>query len=168
MSGARVRVKFTEEPDRVAVTMAELVAVTVEAVAEKLAEVEPAATVTEAGTESRVLLSESVTRAPPVGAARLSVTVQVLEVLEVRVVGVQVSAVGSVGAMRPTEAFSELPGSVAVPLAVLSAVIVKAVAVKAAEEVPAVTVTEVGTVNNALFLDRATEVPPAGAGLCEY
>jgi hypothetical protein len=76
--------------------MAELAAVTVEAVAAKLAEVEPAATVTEAGTVSRLLLSVSVTTAPPVGAARFKVTVQVLAVLEVRVVGLQVRAVGTV------------------------------------------------------------------------
>jgi hypothetical protein len=62
-------VKFTEEPDRVAVTIAELAAVTVVAVAEKLAEVEPAAAVTEVGTVSRLLLSESVTTAPPAGDA---------------------------------------------------------------------------------------------------
>jgi hypothetical protein len=88
--------EVTEEPERVAVMVTVLSAVTVEAVAAKVAEVAPAGTVTEAGTERTVLLSERVTLAPPVGAARFRVTVQELEVLEVSVVGVQVSAEGIV------------------------------------------------------------------------
>ncbi len=46
----------------------------------KVAEVAPAATVTEAGTEALVLLEESVTDAPPEGAAEERVTVPVAEV----------------------------------------------------------------------------------------
>jgi hypothetical protein len=93
------------------------------------------------------------------------VTVQAAELLDVRVAGVQVRALGRVGPSKPREKLRELPGKVAVRLAVLSEVIVRAEAVKVAVVVPAVTVTEVGTVNNALFLDKATEVPPTGAGL---
>ena len=49
---------------------------TVPAVALKFAVVAPAATVTDAGTVSAALLEESPTDAPPVRAARFSVTVQ--------------------------------------------------------------------------------------------
>ena len=52
--------------------------VTAAAVAVKVAEVAPAATVTEAGTVTAVLSLESVTVAPPVGAAAVRVTVQPL------------------------------------------------------------------------------------------
>ena len=51
------------------------------AVALKVAVVAPAATVTEAGTVSRALLLASVTLVPPVGAAWVTVTVQVLTAL---------------------------------------------------------------------------------------
>jgi hypothetical protein len=50
-------------------------------------------------------------------------------------------------------------------VAVLSAEIVEAETVKLADSVPAPTVTEEGTVSKALFLDRATAMPPTGAGL---
>lgn len=60
----------------------------VPAMAWKLAVVAPAATVTEAGTVKALLLSESVTTVPPVGAASDSVTVQVVEAPEPTVVGV--------------------------------------------------------------------------------
>jgi hypothetical protein len=53
---------------RVAVTTAVWVVVTAPAVAAKVAEVAPAATVTEAGTVSAVLLLESATAVAPVGA----------------------------------------------------------------------------------------------------
>ncbi|MFN0171071.1 MAG: hypothetical protein ACKV22_32030 [Bryobacteraceae bacterium] len=49
------------------------------AVAANVLDVEPAATVTEAGTERLGLFSDKVTSEPPAGAGRLSVTVQVLE-----------------------------------------------------------------------------------------
>jgi hypothetical protein len=51
---------------------------TVPAVAVKFAEVVPAATVTDAGTVSAALFEESPTEAPPVRAADVSVTVQVV------------------------------------------------------------------------------------------
>jgi len=61
-------------------------------VAVKLAVVEPAATVTEVGTVSAALLSESATLEPPVGAACDNVTVQVALPPELTVAGVHCSA----------------------------------------------------------------------------
>jgi hypothetical protein len=159
------REKVTEEPDREAVMMAVLSAVSVAAVAEKVAEVAPAATVTEAGTESAALLSERVTTAPPAGAALLKVTVQVEEAPEVREVGLQERLVGTVLVTRLKEKVTEEPEREAVMMAVLSAVRVAAVAEKAAEVAPAATVTEAGTVSAALLSERVTTAPPMGAGL---
>jgi hypothetical protein len=59
------------------------------AVALKVAVVAPAATVTDAGTVSEVLLLASITLEPPVGAVWVSVTVQVLTALGLRLVGPQ-------------------------------------------------------------------------------
>jgi hypothetical protein len=61
----------------------------VPAVALKVVEVDAAGTVTEAGVVSRALLSESETTVPPVGAAPLRVTVQVVLPALVTVEGVQ-------------------------------------------------------------------------------
>src|ERR1700678_143502 len=58
-------------------------------VALKVAEVAPAATVTDAGTVSVELVLVRVTVAPPVGAAWVKVTVQVLEELGPRLTGLQ-------------------------------------------------------------------------------
>jgi hypothetical protein len=58
----------------------------------KLAAVDPAATVTETGTVSAELLSETVTTEPPDGAAPESVTVQIDVPPEATVVGEHCSA----------------------------------------------------------------------------
>jgi hypothetical protein len=63
--------------------------VMVPAVAVKLAAVEPAVTITEAGTGSRALLLDSVTVAPALNGDADSVTVQELDCPEPRVVGLQ-------------------------------------------------------------------------------
>ena len=59
-----------------------------------------AATVTDAGTVSVVLVFVSVTNAPPAGATLVSVTVQVLEAFFPRLVGLQVSEETSTEADR--------------------------------------------------------------------
>jgi hypothetical protein len=161
----RLKEKVTEEPEREAVMVAVLLAVMVAAVAEKEAEVAPAATVTEAGTEREALLSERVTTEPPAGAALLRVTVQVEEAPEVREVGLQERLVGTVLVTRPREKVTEEPESEAVMVAVLLAVMVAAVAAKVADEAPAATVTEAGTDRAELLSERVTTAPPMGAGL---
>jgi hypothetical protein len=59
-----------------------------------VAEVDPAATVTELGTVSEALLSDRLTVAPPVGAAAVNTTVQVLVPGVVIEPGAQLSALG--------------------------------------------------------------------------
>ena len=83
----------------------------------KLAVVAPAATVTEAGTVSRVLLMASVTVAPPARAVWVRVTVQVLIALWPRVAGLQATVETSTGARRLTAAVCELVPRVAVTTA---------------------------------------------------
>jgi hypothetical protein len=63
-------------PPAVAVSVAVCAVLTAEMLAEKLALVAPAATVTEDGTVTAVELLDRVTAWPPVGAAAFSVTVQ--------------------------------------------------------------------------------------------
>jgi hypothetical protein len=87
------------------------------AVAPKLAEVAPAASVTAEGTASEVLLLESATLEPPVGAAWVSVTVQVLTALCPRLVGLQITPETRTGAMRLMVAVFELLARVAVTVA---------------------------------------------------
>ena len=158
-------VKLVEDPDRVAVMMAEPVVVTVAADTGKVAEVESTGTVTEAGTVNMPLLSDKETTAPPVGAALLRVTVQVAEALEVSEAGLQERLVGTTFVSRPMEKVAEEPDRVAVMMAVLSAVMVEAVAEKVAEVAPAATVTEAGTVSAALLSDKETRSEARGAGL---
>ena len=66
----------------------------------EVADVLLAATVTEAGMVSAALLPDSATLVPPVGAAWFRVTVQVVEAPEFTLVGLQASAVTSMGATR--------------------------------------------------------------------
>ncbi len=84
----------------------------------KIAVVAPAATVTDAGTVSEVLLLASVTLDPPAGAAWVSVTVQVLTAPCPRLVGLQAMPDNSTGASRLIVAVCELLPRVAVTVAV--------------------------------------------------
>ena len=85
-----------------------LLAMEAAAVALKVAVVAPAATVTEAGTVSRVLLLASVTVAPPARAVWVNVIVQVLTALWPRVAGLQATVETRTGANRLTVAVCEL------------------------------------------------------------
>ena len=77
-------------------------------VALKVAVVAAAATVTDAGTVRVELVLVRVTEAPPVGAAWVRVTVQVLEEFGPRLVGLQASE-EITGATRLMLALAELP-----------------------------------------------------------
>ena len=83
----------------------------------KVAVVAAAATVTEAGTVRSALVLESETAEPPVGAALVNVTVQVLAALEFRLVGLQLRAETRTGAARLIVAVFDWPASVAVTVA---------------------------------------------------
>ena len=77
-------------------------------VALKFTEVPAAGTVTDAGTARSVLVFVMFTRAPPVGAGCVSVTVQVEDEFGPRLVGLQLSEDTSTGATRLIVAFAEL------------------------------------------------------------
>jgi len=100
---------------------------TEETVAEKLVVVAPAATVTEAGTVTEVLLLLRLTVKPPVGAAVFSETVQASEPAPVMEAFVQVSPV-STGTPVPLRLMAAVPlvdellAMVKVPLAAPAAV----------------------------------------------
>ena len=74
----------------------------------KFAEVAAAATVTEAGTVRVALEFDRVTLAPPVGAAWVKVTVQVLEAFGPRLLGLQASEETRTDAARFTVVLAEL------------------------------------------------------------
>jgi len=111
-------VKLVDPEPRVAVTMTVWLDVTVPARAVKVPEELAAGTVTETGMVREELLSESATVIPPVGAALVRVTVQVLEALGPRLVGLQTSEVIVNDATRLIEAVREPPPRVAVTVVV--------------------------------------------------
>ena len=163
MGATRVRLVDCVEAFKVAVTVALWVVVTAPALAVKVPEAAPAATVTDVGTVSTALLSERATTTPPVGAAWFKVAVQVVAVPEFTVVGLQASEETSTGATSVKLAVWEAPFKVAVTVADWVAVKVAAVAVKVAAVAPAATVTEAGTVSEGLLSERATTLPPVAA-----
>ena len=88
------------------------------AVAEKVAEAAPAATVTDPlGTGKSVLLLASDTAAPPAGAEVLNVTVHVVAASGMSVVGIHVSDSGVSGATRLIVTDFDTPLRVAVSVA---------------------------------------------------
>jgi hypothetical protein len=105
----RLMATLPELPPRVAFTVTDWLLETAAVVALKVAEVTPAATVTDAGTVSAGFVSVRVTAAPPVGAGWVSVTVQALEAFAPRLVGLQASEETSTGATRVMAALAELP-----------------------------------------------------------
>jgi hypothetical protein len=107
-AATRLMVTFAELAPRAAVTMAVWLLDTVVVLALKVAEVAVAATVTDAGTVRVELVLARVTLAPPAGAALVSVTVQVLDALAPRLVGLQASEEINTGATRLTEVLAEL------------------------------------------------------------
>ena len=94
-----------------------MLAIDAAAVALKVAVVDPAATVTDAGTVSEALLLASVTLDPPAGAVWVNVTVHVLTALCPRLVGLHAKPETSTGASRLIVAVCELLLRVAVTVA---------------------------------------------------
>jgi hypothetical protein len=111
-------VELADVPLAAAVSVAVELLVIVPAIATKLAVVDAAATVIEAGAVSNGLLEEMVTLRPPVGAGALAVTVQVLLAPDVSEAGTQTSEVTVTGGARLMEAVFELPFKAAVTTAV--------------------------------------------------
>ena len=111
---ARFNVTLCEAPFSVAVTVALWSVGIALVVALNVAEVEPAATVTEVGAVKTPLLFDTVTRVPPAGAALVSVTVQVLEAFGPRLVGLHASAESATEAARFKVTLCEAPFNVAV------------------------------------------------------
>jgi len=137
----------------------------VPAVTVKVAVLLEAATVTEAGVVSRLLLSESVTVVLLVAAA-LRVTVQVLLALEASEVGLHATEVTVMpGAVRLMLAVAVELLRVAVMVAVCAEETVPAVAVKVAVLLEAATVTEAGVVSRLLLSESVTTVLLVGAAL---
>jgi hypothetical protein len=86
-------------------------------VALKVTDMAAAATVIDVGTVSVALVSVRVTAAPPVGAAWVKVTMQELEELGPRLVGLQTSDETSTDAVRLTVALADVPLYAAVMVA---------------------------------------------------
>ena len=141
-------------------------AVTVRVVIVNVAVVAPAATVTLAGTVPSVVeLDASVTTAPPVGAARVSVTVPVTATPPVAVATfVVMPESAAAGGVTVTVAVPLEPFVDAVIVTEVFAATVPAVIVNVAVRDPEGTVTLTGTVATPVFDELSvTTLPPTGA-----
>jgi len=155
-----------EAPLALVATVTAVSAATVAAVAGNVAEELPAMTVTEAGTVRAALLTETETVRPPVAATLSRVTVQVVVALDATEVGLQANPlIWAGGAVTLTDVVLEIPLAAAATVTAVSAATVAAVAGNVAEELPAITVTEGGTVRSALLTETETVTPPEGATL---
>jgi hypothetical protein len=120
----------------------------------------PGAIVKEAGSTAALLLLDSVTVVPDVGAALDSPTVQLVLPPATRTLAPQVNELSVTGATSVMLAVPVEPLTPAVKVADPSDVICPAVAVNEAETEPAATVTDVGTVSLLSLLETATVTPP--------
>jgi hypothetical protein len=166
--GDRVIASTCDIPSAVAVNVAFAAVVTADAVALKAALVDPAGTVTEAGTFNALLLLESVTTVWLVAAALkytehesvvgpVNVCVEHDTLLNVET--------GVVSGDSVIAAICDTLLAVAVSVAFTAVVTADAVALKAALVEPAAIVTEVGTVNALLLLESVTTVWLVAAAL---
>ena len=163
--GDSVRAAVAEELPKLAVIVAVCVDETTPATTEKVPEAAPAATLTDTGTLSAELLSESEISAPPAGAAPESVTLQTAAAPGARAVGLQDNDESVALAASATAAVIVLPGTVAVIVAVWFDEKLPALTVKTAAETPPGTVTVPGTDRTALLSDSETGIPPDGAAI---
>jgi hypothetical protein len=155
-----------------AVNVAVCTELTGETAAVKLAEVDPAATVTLAGKTTAALLLARLTAKPPLAAAALKVTAQLSLPAPVIDPIVHVRPLNSGTSVLPwpiPEAFnckanvSTTPPALAISVAVCAELTEETAAVKLAVVDPACTVTEFGTVTAESLLDRLTAKPPLPA-----
>jgi hypothetical protein len=163
--GCKDSEKVWEVPFNAAVTTAVAALVTEAAVALKVPDVVPAATVIEAGTVRLAALSDTETVDPPEGAALVSVTMQVLTPPEGRLEGLHCRVEMRTFEVRFRVVVLDAAPSEALTVAVWSVVALPAVAAKIALLAPAATVTFGGTVRAALSLDRVTTEPVPLAAL---
>ena len=116
------------------------------------------------GTEAIAgLLLVSVTTAPPVGAALLSVTIPVEAPPPPRIVGLKVNEMAEAVGIRLRTALRVFPPAEAVIVAETVVVTALVVAENVADVAPAKTVAVPGTVTAALLLVNTMATPPVGA-----
>jgi hypothetical protein len=136
----------------------------------KLVVVAPPATLTPAGTVTAELLLVTLTANPPLGAAALSVTVQLSVPAPVIEELPQLSPLNSgrfaatwLAAFSCTANVSATPAALAVNVAVSAPLTAETLAVKLTAVDPSATVTEAGTAIAPLLLVRLTANPPLAA-----
>lgn len=154
-----------EEPTPTAEIVSVLVAATAVVVIEKVVVVAPAATVAVVPTTAEGSLDERLMVRPPAGAGPLMVTVPVEPVRPTTEVGFKVRPFAmTTGAVTLSGAVFVAVPSVAEMLTLVLVATGMVVIGKVVDTVPAVTVTEAGTVATPVLLEvRVTTVPPAGA-----
>jgi hypothetical protein len=123
----------------------------------------PALTVTVAGRVAAALSLESVTEAPPVGAALVKVTVPVEGLPPATLDGFSVTPERAAGTLMVSSEVLVTPFAPALIVATVPAKTDVVVTVNVAVVAPALTVTLDGTVAFALSLESETTVPPEGA-----
>ena len=169
--GVTVSTAVLVTPPKLAEMVAEVDAVTDTVVTVNVALVAPAGTVTLplSGTlATAVLLLDSVTTAPPAGAAALRVTVATDELPPTTLVGFRakpeiVRGGGAPGGETVSSAVFDTPPKEAVIVTELDSVTAVVVTVELAEVDPAATVTLAGAVAAVLLLVSVTTTPPVGA-----
>jgi hypothetical protein len=134
-------------------------------VAVKTALVRPTGTETDAGTVTLELVLLKVTVVPPLGAARVRLTVQAEVPGAVTEMGAQFRVLNCAGGRTVTVAVWLIPPADAVITMEVVAVTELAEAGSEALVAPAGTVTEVGTVSAVPFALTVITIPPAGAAL---
>jgi hypothetical protein len=160
--GFTVKFALTPAPPVDAVMTEGVVAVTVPAVAVKVAVVNPCATTTDAGTDTAALELESVTVIPPVGAEAEMVTVP-CDVCPLNIEAVLNERLEGTIGFTVKLALIPDPPLEAVSTTAVAALTIPAVAVNDTLVAPCGTVTEPGTDTAAFELESATTIQPVGA-----